>query len=154
MTRSHVTSFFFAFSRHAHSRTSSQTQRCICIQARSPQTQAQLLAHHTQGNAHILLAGRNADAAIDSFPKVANHHHEFLPCDVSLMGNVHDACATLLVRQHTDLPRLNFLVLSPGFFPVFGSREPTAEGIDNNAAAGRRAGACLLGAWCGDGQQH
>ncbi|KAF7303344.1 hypothetical protein MIND_00562100 [Mycena indigotica] len=101
------------------------------------QALAQRLAHHTQGNAHILLAGRNADAArvsIDSFPKVANHHHEFLPCDVSLMGNVRYVCSTLLARQHTDLPRLNFLVLSPGFFTVFSNCDPTDEGIDKKLA--------------------
>ncbi|KAJ7062495.1 NAD(P)-binding protein [Mycena amicta] len=100
------------------------------------QALAQRLAHHTKGNSRILLVGRNEEAArktIDSFPSAQpSIKHEFIPCDVSLMANVRHTTASLLAR--TDLTRLNFLVLSPGFFSILAGRNNTSEGIDKKLA--------------------
>ncbi|KAH9931033.1 hypothetical protein B0H21DRAFT_781073 [Amylocystis lapponica] len=49
----------------------------------------------------------------------------FVQCDVSLMQNIEDVSSALRAR----LPRLNFLVLSPGMMN-FRGRDETSEGID------------------------
>ena len=90
-------------------------------------------ARYTKGNAHIIIIGRNrtaAEAIISSFPKPTVEKggerpvHEFVPCDASLMKNVHATTTELLSR----LPKVNFLVLSPGYLSL--SNEQTDEGID------------------------
>ncbi|RPD57614.1 hypothetical protein L226DRAFT_568406 [Lentinus tigrinus ALCF2SS1-7] len=87
-------------------------------------------ARYTKGNAHIVIVGRNksaADEIIASFPTPTKPEakHEFVSSDVFLMRNVQTT--TTLLRER--LPRINFLVLSPGLFNVRG-RDETAEGID------------------------
>ena len=72
-------------------------------------------ARITEGNAHIIILGRNrvaAESIISQFPKPTSSDavHEFVECDVSLMKNVEKVTESLLSR----LPRLNFLVLSTG----------------------------------------
>lgn len=91
---------------------------------------AEAFARYTKGNAHIVIVGRNkaaADAVIASFPKPSapEAKHEFVQCDVSLMKNIQATTSSLLTR----LPKLNFLVLSPGLFN-FRGRDDTEEGID------------------------
>ncbi|KAI0769759.1 hypothetical protein BD413DRAFT_556645 [Trametes elegans] len=91
---------------------------------------AEAFARYTKGNAHIIIIGRNkaaAESVIATFPKptAPEAKHEFVPCDVSLMRNVQATTSALLAR----LPKLNFLVLSPGLFH-FRGREDTEEGID------------------------
>jgi len=95
-------------------------------------------ARHTKGNAHIIICGRNraaAEAIIKSFPKPTVEEgaeqplHEFVHCDVSLMKNVHATTTELVSR----LPKLNFLVLTPGYM-TFKGREETEEGIDKKLA--------------------
>lgn len=52
---------------------------------------AEAFARYTKGNAHIIISGRNEEAAqaiIDSFPKHPSSKYEFLPCDVSRLANV------------------------------------------------------------------
>ncbi|RDB16579.1 Oxidoreductase andH [Hypsizygus marmoreus] len=96
---------------------------------------AEAFARHTKGNAHIIIIGRNraaADAIIAKFPKPtpeAKVSHEFIQCDVSLMKNVQAVTKELLTR----LPKINFLVMSPGFFSL-KSRDETEEGIDRKLA--------------------
>ncbi|TFK91342.1 NAD(P)-binding protein [Polyporus arcularius HHB13444] len=95
---------------------------------------AQAFARYTKGNAHIILVGRNqaaADSIIASFPKptVAGAKHEFVRCDADLIRNVHATTSSLLAR----LPKVNFLVLSPGFASWKG-RDETPEGIDRRLA--------------------
>ncbi|RPD57585.1 NAD(P)-binding protein [Lentinus tigrinus ALCF2SS1-7] len=94
------------------------------------QATAQAFARYTKGNAHIILVGRNqaaADSTIASFPKptVPEAKHEFVHCDAQLIRNVHATTSSLLAR----LPKVNFLVLSPGF-ASFSGRDETEEGID------------------------
>ncbi|KAI0358500.1 NAD(P)-binding protein [Trametes cingulata] len=94
------------------------------------QATAEAFARHTSGNAHIIIVGRNkaaADAIIASFPKPTSPEakHEFLACDVSLMKNIQATTSGLLAR----LPKVNFLVLSPGLYNLRG-RDETEEGID------------------------
>lgn len=99
---------------------------------------AQAFARHTKGNANIILVGRNERAAseiIASFPKpppsATAPKHEFVPCDLSLMANVHATTQSLATR----LPggKLNFLVITSGFFTM-GGREETSEGLDRRLA--------------------
>ncbi|KAJ3002589.1 hypothetical protein NUW54_g5767 [Trametes sanguinea] len=91
---------------------------------------AEAFARYTKGNAHIVIVGRNeaaADSVIASFPKPTSPDavHEFVSCDASLIKNVHATTKSLLAR----LPKINFLVLSPGFYTLQGRNE-TPEGID------------------------
>ncbi|KAI9060324.1 NAD(P)-binding protein [Trametes sanguinea] len=91
---------------------------------------AEAFARYTKGNAHIVIVGRNeaaADSVIASFPKPTSPDavHEFVSCDASLIKNVHATTQSLLAR----LPKINFLVLSPGFYTLQGRNE-TPEGID------------------------
>ena len=91
---------------------------------------AEAFARYTQGNAHIVIVGRNksaADEIIASFPKPTKSEakHEFVSCDVFLMRNVQATTTSLRER----LPKINFLMLSPGLFNLHG-RDETVEGID------------------------
>ncbi|KAI0692547.1 hypothetical protein BC835DRAFT_1528238 [Cytidiella melzeri] len=95
---------------------------------------AKAFAEHRKGDAHIVIIGRNRQAAQDliaTFPKPAEGEplHEFVECDVSLMRNVRRTTAELVGR----LPKLNFLVLSPGILTMKGRNE-TDEGIDRKLA--------------------
>ena len=91
---------------------------------------AEAFARHTNGNAHIILVGRNRTAAetiISRFPTpgVGGAKHEFVECDISLMKNIERTTESLLKR----LPRVNFLVLSTAAVTKIG-REETEEGLD------------------------
>ncbi|KAF8066499.1 NAD(P)-binding protein [Lyophyllum atratum] len=96
---------------------------------------AEAFAKHTKGNAHIVIIGRNkaaADAIIASFPKptdTAKYTHEFVQCDATLMKNVESVTKELLTR----MPKINFLVMSPGYMTMRG-RDETEEGIDKKFA--------------------
>ncbi|KAJ7124612.1 NAD(P)-binding protein [Mycena crocata] len=98
------------------------------------QGMAEAFARHTNGNAHIVLVGRNraaAEAIIASFPKptAPNAKHEFVECDITLMSNVRRVAGELRAR----LPKVNFLALTPGVMTMNGRNE-TAEGIDRKLA--------------------
>ncbi|KAF8063237.1 hypothetical protein FPV67DRAFT_1672267 [Lyophyllum atratum] len=96
---------------------------------------AEAFAQHTKGNAHIVLIGRNraaAEAIIAQFPKPtdgAKYTHEFVQCDATLMKNVESVTRELLTR----IPKINFLVMSPGIMSTKG-RDETEEGIDMKLA--------------------
>lgn len=95
---------------------------------------AEAFARHTKGNAHIFIIGRNraaAESIIASFPKptAPGVTHEFVQCDLTLMKNVHKVTQELLIRH----PKINFLVMSPGFMTMNGRNE-TEEGIDTKLA--------------------
>ncbi|KAJ7662295.1 hypothetical protein B0H17DRAFT_319817 [Mycena rosella] len=98
------------------------------------QAMARRFAAYTKGESHIIIIGRNKEAAsatISSFPPSGpKGTHEFVQCDAALMQNVQITTASLLER----LPRLNFLVLSPGFFSIIAGRDETPEGIDKKLA--------------------
>ncbi|KAF7328955.1 hypothetical protein MVEN_02525400 [Mycena venus] len=83
---------------------------------------AEAFAHYTHGKAHIILIGRNADAA-------ARWRHEFIVCDATSMGEIRATCLALRER----LTRLNFLVVSAGFNSMSTSKE-TSEGLDYHLA--------------------
>lgn len=103
------------------------------------QGMAEAFARYTNGNAHIILCGRNrvaAEAIIASFPKPTistgsgpQPKHEFVQCDATLMKNVNAMTTELLSR----LPKVNFLVMSSGFLTLKG-RDETTEGIDKKLA--------------------
>lgn len=91
---------------------------------------AQTFAHHRNGDAHIILVGRNRAAAeevIASLPKSKgkDSKYEFVECDISLMRNVRKTTSELSQR----LPKVNYLVMSPGIMTMQGRTE-TDEGID------------------------
>ncbi|KAG6827353.1 hypothetical protein H0H93_015673 [Arthromyces matolae] len=97
---------------------------------------AEAFARHTKGNAHIVIVGRNraaAEAIINQFPKPtekdAKYTHEFVQCDVTLMKNVESVTKDLVAR----LPKINFLVMSPGYMTMRG-RDESEEGIDRKLA--------------------
>ncbi|KAJ7592622.1 hypothetical protein C8J56DRAFT_1002807 [Mycena floridula] len=95
---------------------------------------AEAFARHTKGNARIVIVGRNREAAekiIAKFPKPPNPEasFEFLECDISVMNNVH-ATTTELLKRH---PKINFLVMTPGYFTAAGFT-PTVDGIDRKLA--------------------
>ncbi|EPQ51734.1 NAD P-binding protein [Gloeophyllum trabeum ATCC 11539] len=97
---------------------------------------AKAFACVTNGNAHIIVCGRNraaGEATIASFPKPpassSAWKHEFVECDVSLMKNVHRTTTELLER----LEKLNFLSVSPGIVTMSGRTE-TEEGLDKKMA--------------------
>ncbi|KAH9892461.1 hypothetical protein C8Q73DRAFT_746333 [Cubamyces lactineus] len=91
---------------------------------------AEAFARYTKGNAHIVIVGRNksaADSIIASFPKpiAPEAKHEFVSCDAFLMKDIQRVTTSLRER----LPKINFLVLSPGLL-TFKGRVETPEGID------------------------
>ncbi|KAG6863177.1 hypothetical protein C0991_007752 [Blastosporella zonata] len=96
---------------------------------------AEAFARHTKGNGHIIIIGRNraaADAIIAQFPKPTDstkYTHEFVQCDVTRMKNVESVTRELLTR----IPKINFLVMTPGFMTMKG-RDETEEGIDTKLA--------------------
>ena len=96
---------------------------------------AEAFAQWRNGNAHIVIVGRNEAAAkeiIGHFPKPTSTNswtHEFVQCDVTLMKNVHSASEQILAKH----PKINYLVMSPGFFAASG-RDETSEGIDKKLA--------------------
>ncbi|KAK0193670.1 NAD(P)-binding protein [Armillaria mellea] len=98
---------------------------------------AQSLAFHTQGNANIIIVGRNAKAAreiIDSFPRPSSSVksiREFVSCDASLMSNV--ASATEEVKKHLGEQKVDFIVLTTGYLTTAG-RDETNEGMDKKMA--------------------
>ncbi|KAG0703488.1 hypothetical protein DFH29DRAFT_981921 [Suillus ampliporus] len=93
---------------------------------------ARSIARYTKGNSHIIICGRNREAAnniIASFPEHPQSHYEFIACDVSLMRNVKTATSDILSKYQ----KLNYLVLSPGILTTRGRTE-TEEGIDQKLA--------------------
>lgn len=93
---------------------------------------AHAFAEHRAGDAHVVLVGRNrtaADALLAALPQSEAATYEFVECDVALMRNVRRTAAELAQR----LPKLNFLVLSPGILTMQGRTE-TEEGIDRKLA--------------------
>ncbi|KAG7091789.1 putative secondary metabolism biosynthetic enzyme [Marasmius oreades] len=98
------------------------------------QAMAEAFATHTEGNAHIVIIGRNQAAAeniLSKFPKPSSPHakHEFVQCDVTLMKNVKKATDDLVER----LPKIDYLVMSPGYMTM-KDRDESAEGIDRKLA--------------------
>ncbi|KAF6765373.1 hypothetical protein DFP72DRAFT_1029256 [Ephemerocybe angulata] len=104
------------------------------------QGMAEAFARWRGGRAHIVIVGRNQNAAkeiIDRFPKPPTTDateelewtHEFIQCDATLMSNVH-ATSQLILSKH---PKINFLVLSAGFMSGSG-RDESPEGIDRKLA--------------------
>ncbi|KAA1470255.1 NAD(P)-binding protein [Dentipellis sp. KUC8613] len=95
------------------------------------QGMAESLNRQTKGNAHIVLVGRNKEAAesIISKMKAANEgpsagSYEFVHCDVSSLPNIKPAAATIVSKY----PKVNFLVLTAGYLSPTTSK--TADGLD------------------------
>ena len=98
------------------------------------QSTAQAFARYTKGKTHIIIMGRNREAAeaiIETFPKAPESKYEFVSCDASLIRNVAEVTAGLLER----LPKVNYIVLTSGGTPpiwsaIRGIQHPTKEGLD------------------------
>ncbi|KAH8827283.1 NAD(P)-binding protein [Flagelloscypha sp. PMI_526] len=95
---------------------------------------AKALAEATHGNAHIIIVGRNKEAAkklIASFPQPTKQgaDHEFIFCDATLMKNVSYLAKSLLAR----LDKVNFIFTSTAFVTSF-SAHWTEEGLERNLA--------------------
>ncbi|PPQ70296.1 hypothetical protein CVT26_014581 [Gymnopilus dilepis] len=96
-----------------------------------------IIARQLNGRIHIVLVARNkaaADKIIASLPPAQPSDqgatYEFIPCDLTLMKNVHALAKDLSAR----LPKINYLVHSAGVFGLRG-REDTEEGIDRKLAS-------------------
>ncbi|KAF8316437.1 NAD(P)-binding protein [Clavulina sp. PMI_390] len=92
---------------------------------------AEVFARHTKGNAHIILCGRNENAAkkiIATFPKTATSKYEFLYCDAAKLKNVAEAVRTL--KTDHGISKLNYLVLSQGYFAPKAPFYDNGEGLD------------------------
>ncbi|KAJ6602293.1 hypothetical protein B0H10DRAFT_2080577 [Mycena sp. CBHHK59/15] len=97
------------------------------------QAMARRFAEYTKGESHIVIVGRNqaaAHATISSFPRSTAGTQEFIECDATLIKNIEITATSLLDR----ISKLNFLVLSPGFFSIIAGRDETSEGIDKKMA--------------------
>ncbi|KAF9527930.1 hypothetical protein CPB83DRAFT_767657 [Crepidotus variabilis] len=99
---------------------------------------ARVFAQHTNGNADIIIVGRNADAAekiLRSLPVGSAIEGGSLPartfhrCDVSLLKNVASLTKTIL-SQH---PKINYLILTTGFVSL-ARRTETSEGLEDRLA--------------------
>ena len=93
---------------------------------------AERLATQTEGRAHIILLGRNKDAAekiISGFPRHDESVYEFERVDATSMKDVRRVTHSLLER----LDKVNFIVASAGFLTTKG-RDETDEGIDKKLA--------------------
>ncbi|KAJ6541166.1 NAD(P)-binding protein [Mycena vulgaris] len=95
-------------------------------------------ARHTNGNAHIVLVGRNRAAATSILARLPKPTapglectRELLPCDLSLIANAKRAATALAAR----FPRgVNFVFLSAGAISLNGL-DVTEEGVDRQMAA-------------------
>ncbi|KAG8971283.1 hypothetical protein FRC05_011382 [Tulasnella sp. 425] len=99
---------------------------------------AEAFARATQGRAHILICGRNREAAekiIAEFPKHPESKYEFVQCDATLMKNVVKAAEEVKhkIGEADGKTKLNYLVMSQGFMSMNGF-DPTSEGIDKKLA--------------------
>jgi len=96
------------------------------------ETMVYAFAKYTQGNANIVIIGRNKEAGeriLSELPKPSSEGEEpirlFIQCDVSLMRNVQSA-----VQQLTSsLSKINYLILSTGFLDI-SDRKETKEGLE------------------------
>lgn len=85
---------------------------------------------------HIIISGRNqesAESTINELKKInedKESNFEFVSCDVTLMKNMHQY--TQEIKKKVD--KLNYLVITAGFFSLSGRNE-TEEGIDRSLAA-------------------
>ncbi|KAG8822255.1 hypothetical protein FRC18_011068 [Serendipita sp. 400] len=103
------------------------------------QAMAEQLAKQTNGRAHIILLGRNEEAAnkiIAGFPKtdssVPEHEaskYSFVKVDATSMAQVREVAAKL----NGELEKVNFIVATTGFLTTRG-RDETSEGIDKKLA--------------------
>jgi NAD(P)-dependent dehydrogenase (short-subunit alcohol dehydrogenase family) len=101
------------------------------------QGMAENFAKWREGRAHIVIVGRNEAAAkdiISHFPQVPASEqgqwtYEFVKCDATLMKEVKRASSEILSRH----PKINYLVMSPGYFTTSG-RDESEEGIDKKLA--------------------
>ncbi|KAF6760706.1 hypothetical protein DFP72DRAFT_1165865 [Ephemerocybe angulata] len=109
-----------------------------------------LFATLTKGRVRIIIVGRNkerAEGIIASLPQPPEEDqsvqpgpdtilpkagYTFLPCDVTLMGNIHALFQTL--TNDMGIAHIDYLVLSAGVLG-FGGREDTSEGLDVKLAS-------------------
>ncbi|KAF9026822.1 NAD(P)-binding protein [Hymenopellis radicata] len=89
---------------------------------------AKALSSYLGGKLHLFIVGRNRAAAEKTFaslPRPEGVTREFLHCDALLMRNIVATSDELKSR----VDKINFLVLSAGYFRVTG-RDETSEGLD------------------------
>ncbi|KAF7353989.1 hypothetical protein MVEN_01085600 [Mycena venus] len=96
---------------------------------------AEAFARHTNGNAHIILVGRNRAAATAILarlekPAAPGITREFLHCDLSLIGNAKRIAAELIAR----FPRINMVFLTAGAISLKGL-DLNEEGVDCQMAS-------------------
>ena len=103
------------------------------------QAMAEQLAKQTNGRAHIILLGRNQEAAekiIASFPHTPDgtpsdqeSKYSFIKVDATSMAEIRE----VTLRLSKELDKINFIVTSCAVLTLKG-REETSEGIDRQMA--------------------
>ncbi|KAF9014820.1 hypothetical protein BDZ89DRAFT_1141997 [Hymenopellis radicata] len=89
---------------------------------------AKALSSYLGGKLHLIIVGRNRAAAEKTFASLPHPEgvtREFLHCDAYLMRNI--VATSEEIKSRVD--KINFLVLSAGYFRVTG-RDETDEGLD------------------------
>ncbi|EAU89862.1 hypothetical protein CC1G_07014 [Coprinopsis cinerea okayama7 len=110
------------------------------------QGMAEAFGRMTNGNAHIIIVGRNRQAAesvLSNIPSPTSPPsqpqsgasttkewtREFIQCDATLMKSVQTASNEILAKHG----KINYLIQSPGIMTT-GGRDETSEGIDKKLA--------------------
>ncbi|KAG8798283.1 hypothetical protein FRC17_007517, partial [Serendipita sp. 399] len=103
------------------------------------QAMAEQLAQQTNGRVHIILLGRNEEAAkkiIAGFPQtdasVPEHEaskYSFIKVDATSMAQVREVTN----RLQAELEKINYIIATAGFTTLKG-RDATSEGIDKKMA--------------------
>ncbi|KAF9020959.1 NAD(P)-binding protein [Hymenopellis radicata] len=91
---------------------------------------AKALTSYLGGKLHLFIVGRNQAAAekiFASLPRSEGVEHEFVYCDAFLMRNI--VATSEELKERVPGGKINFLVLSPGYFRITG-RDETEEGLD------------------------
>ncbi|KAK7040121.1 hypothetical protein VNI00_009926 [Paramarasmius palmivorus] len=98
---------------------------------------AEALSRYTNGNIHIIIAGRNKFAGrrtietlLSSFPE-DDYIREFVYCDCSLTKSVNAASEEITrLLKKLSKPRIDFLVFSANYASLADKKNDTEEGID------------------------
>ncbi|KAF9002962.1 hypothetical protein BDQ17DRAFT_1425491 [Cyathus striatus] len=100
------------------------------------QGMAEAFNRHVKGNGHIVIVGRNREAAEGIIEKMKSVHgnsskgtYEFIPVeDASLMSSVKSTSSEILSKY----PKINYLIMSAGYMSPH--RSVTSEGHDKKTA--------------------
>uniref|UniRef100_A0A0W0FWP5 NAD(P)-binding protein n=1 Tax=Moniliophthora roreri TaxID=221103 RepID=A0A0W0FWP5_MONRR len=98
---------------------------------------AEALARYTDGNIHVIVAGRNRYAGrqvVDTLLSPLSEQkviREFIYCDCSLVKSVRSASEEIArLLESLSKPRIDFLIFSANYASLADKKNDTEEGID------------------------